>query len=112
LSREAFPKQFHSIGTSKTLFQETCIRLLGAPFGTLTILANRKHRFLVADQLDAIGIEQARIVLEREARNTAPVACVAALMACGRTGIGAARCSHRIIDRGRRRLQGGHRQRH
>ena len=81
LSREAFPKQFHSIGSSNTLFQETCIRLGGAPFGTLTILANRKHRFLIADQLDAIGIEPATIVLEREARNTAPAACIAALIA-------------------------------
>ena len=81
MSREAFPKQFHSIATSKTLFQETCLRLCGAPFGTPTILANRKHRFLIADQLDAIGIEPANIVLEREARNTAPSACIAALMA-------------------------------
>jgi len=80
LSREAFPKQFHSIAASKTLFQETCLRLCGAPFGTPMILANRKHRFLIADQLDAIGIEQANIVLEREARNTAPSACIAALM--------------------------------
>jgi mannose-1-phosphate guanylyltransferase/mannose-6-phosphate isomerase len=81
LSREAFPKQFHSIGTSKTLFQESCLRLRGAPFGTTTILANRKHRFLIADQLDEIGIESGAIVLEREARNTAPPACIAALMA-------------------------------
>lgn len=66
LSREAFPKQFHSIGTSKTLFQESCLRLRGAPFGKATILANRKHRFLIADQLDEVGIESGSIVLERE----------------------------------------------
>jgi mannose-1-phosphate guanylyltransferase/mannose-6-phosphate isomerase len=81
LSREAFPKQFHSIGTSKTLFQESCLRLRGAPFGTTTILAKRKHRFLIADQLDEVGIESGALVLEREARNTAPTACIAALMA-------------------------------
>jgi mannose-1-phosphate guanylyltransferase/mannose-6-phosphate isomerase len=81
LSREAFPKQFHSICTSKTLFQETSLRLRGGPFGTLTILANRKHRFLITDQLDAIGIKPATIVLERDARNTGPSACIAALMA-------------------------------
>jgi mannose-1-phosphate guanylyltransferase/mannose-6-phosphate isomerase len=81
LSREAFPKQFHSIGTSKTLFQESCLRLRGAPFGKTTILANRKHRFLIADQLDEVGIESGAIVLERDARNTAPTACIAALMA-------------------------------
>jgi mannose-1-phosphate guanylyltransferase/mannose-6-phosphate isomerase len=54
LSREAFPKQFHSIGTSKTLFQESCLRLRGALRSarrrSSTILANRKHRFLIADQ--------------------------------------------------------------
>src|SRR3990172_5318458 len=81
LSREAFPKQFHSIATTKTLFQETCLRFVGAPFLKPTILANRKHRFLIADQLDAIGIEAAAIGREREAKNPAPSACIAALMA-------------------------------
>jgi mannose-1-phosphate guanylyltransferase/mannose-6-phosphate isomerase len=81
LSREAFPKQFHRIGASNTLFQECCLRLRGAPFGETTILANRKHRFLIAEQLEAIGVESAAIVLEREARNTAPAAGITALMA-------------------------------
>lgn len=80
LSREEFPKQFHTIASSMTLFQETCIRLRGAP-GKPTILANWKHRFLIADQLDTIGIARVTIVLEREARNTAPAACIAALLA-------------------------------
>src|SRR5262245_59044031 len=80
LSREAFPKQFHRIGSPRALFQETCLRLTGEPFAAATILANRKHRFVVAEQLEEIGAE-ARIVLEREPRNTGPAACIAALMA-------------------------------
>jgi mannose-1-phosphate guanylyltransferase len=39
------------------------------------------HRFLIADQLQDTGLHTANIVLEPVSRNTAPAACVAALMA-------------------------------
>lgn len=80
LSREAFPKQFHRLTGPQSLFQKTCQRLGSDIFGEPTILSNRQHRFLIVDQLREIG-QSARIVLEPVSRNTAPAACVAALVA-------------------------------
>jgi len=81
LSREAFPKQFHRLTGAETLFQQTCRRLAGPLFSDCTVLSNRRHRFLVAEQLDELGMATAKIVLEPVGRNTAPAACTAALMA-------------------------------
>jgi mannose-1-phosphate guanylyltransferase/mannose-6-phosphate isomerase len=81
LSREAFPKQFHKIAGSETLFQQTCRRLEGEPFGKPFILASQKHRFLIEEQLEEVGLDAQGIVLERAGRNTAPAACIAALIA-------------------------------
>ncbi len=81
VSREAFPKQFHKIVGLETLFQQTCRRLSGDLFGSLSVLSNQKHRFLIADQLQGISAQAAKIVLEPVSRNTAPAACIAALMA-------------------------------
>ena len=81
LSREAYPKQFHRLTGPETLFQAACRRLSGPLFGELRTLANHRHRFLIAEQLDEIGIAVADIVLEPESRNTGPSACIAALIA-------------------------------
>jgi mannose-1-phosphate guanylyltransferase / mannose-6-phosphate isomerase len=81
LSREAYPKQFHKIAGTETLFQQTCRRLTGNLFGGLSVLSNQKHRFLVADQLQETATQAAKIVLEPASRNTAPAACIAAMMA-------------------------------
>jgi mannose-1-phosphate guanylyltransferase / mannose-6-phosphate isomerase len=81
LSREAYPKQFHRLTGPETLFQQTCRRLSGSLFGELCILSNYRHRFLVAEQLDEIGVSSGTILLEPVGRNTAPAACVAALIA-------------------------------
>jgi mannose-1-phosphate guanylyltransferase/mannose-6-phosphate isomerase len=81
LSREAYPKQFHRLTGPETLFQQTCHRLSGPFFGDLFVLSNYRHRFLVADQLEEIGAPAKNIVLEPVSRNTAPAACIAALIA-------------------------------
>jgi len=57
-----------------------CILCGGAGIA-LTVLANHRHRFLVAEQLEEIGAPAKTIVLEPSGRNTAPAACVAALIA-------------------------------
>ena len=75
------PQAVSSAYRPETLFQQTCRRLSGAPFGALTVLANHRHRFLVAEQLEEIGAPAKTIVLEPSGRNTAPAACVAALIA-------------------------------
>ena len=81
LSREAFPKQFHRLVGPETLFQQTCRRLTGDLFGDLTVLSNHRHRFLIIEQLDEMGVQVPRIALEPVGRNTAPAACIAALLA-------------------------------
>jgi len=81
LSREAFPKQFHRIAGDETLFQQACRRLTAGVAGKPIVLSGHKHRFLAAEQLEAIGMGGAAIVLEPVARSTAPSACVAALIA-------------------------------
>jgi len=81
VSREAFPKQFHNLIGSETLLQQTCRRLEGNLFGRLSILANHRQRFLIDEQLDAIGLDPQDIVLEPVGRNTAPASCIAALVA-------------------------------
>jgi mannose-1-phosphate guanylyltransferase/mannose-6-phosphate isomerase len=80
LSREAFPKQFQRLTGPESLFQQTCRRLTGDLFASLTVLSNRQHRFIIGEQLQEIGAS-ADIVLEPEARNTGPAACIAALIA-------------------------------
>jgi len=81
VSREAFPKQFHKLVGSESLFQQTCRRLSGAAFGDACIIASHHHRFLIAEQLEEIGLTQTSVVLEPLGRNTAAAACIAALIA-------------------------------
>ncbi|HSF24851.1 MAG TPA: mannose-1-phosphate guanylyltransferase/mannose-6-phosphate isomerase [Blastocatellia bacterium] len=81
LSREAYPKQFHRLTGSESLFQLTCRRLSGPLFGELSVLSNHRYRFILAEQLEEIGAGPASLVLEPAGRNTAPAACIAALMA-------------------------------
>jgi mannose-1-phosphate guanylyltransferase/mannose-6-phosphate isomerase len=81
LSREAYPKQFHRLTGPESLFQLTCRRLSGPLFGELSILSNYRHRFLIAEQLEEIGATASSLILEPVGRNTAPAACIAALIA-------------------------------
>lgn len=55
LSREAFPKQFHKVAGSETLFQQTWRRFVSDLFEPPCILSNYKLRFLVAEQLSELG---------------------------------------------------------
>lgn len=50
-------------------------------YGAPIIVANEDHRFIIADQLDEIGLVPQAIVLEPTARNTAPAIALAALAA-------------------------------
>lgn len=81
LSRELYPKQMHALAGERTLLQQTVLRaadrnLFAAPI----LIANDEHRFVVAEQLRQIGVEDAHIVLEPTGRNTGPAAAVAALL--------------------------------
>ena len=80
LSRAHYPKQFLPLVSERSLFQETALRFAGQPaFAPPLVIANEDHRFIVAEQLQAVGIDPQAIVLEPAGRNTAPAAAVAAL---------------------------------
>lgn len=82
LSRDLYPKQLLALTGEKTLLQQTVLRLAGVKGITPPlILCNELHRFLVAEQLRQIKIDDAQILLEPVGRNTAPAATLAALHA-------------------------------
>jgi mannose-1-phosphate guanylyltransferase/mannose-6-phosphate isomerase len=86
LSREQHPKQLLAFnGDSLSLLQHTARRLDGlavnpAPAAPI-VLCNEEHRFMVAEQLRAIGVEPAAIILEPTGKGTAPALTLAALHA-------------------------------
>jgi mannose-1-phosphate guanylyltransferase/mannose-1-phosphate guanylyltransferase/mannose-6-phosphate isomerase len=81
LSRSAYPKQLMPLLSELSLLQET-VRRVAAPdrFAAPLLICNDEHRFMVAEQLRAIGLPASRIVLEPVGRNTAPAAAAAALL--------------------------------
>jgi mannose-1-phosphate guanylyltransferase/mannose-6-phosphate isomerase len=79
LSRKAMPKQLLPLLGTKTMIQETLARAIGPEFGAPIVISGHDHRFLIAEQLRAVGIDDARIILEPTGRNTAPAAAIAAL---------------------------------
>jgi len=82
LSREYFPKPCHVLTDSPfTLLQETIKRIDFLETKAPIVVCNESHRFLIAQQLQEIGVTGASIVLEPKGRNTAPAIALAALEA-------------------------------
>ena len=83
LSKSDYPKQFVCLhGVKTSLFQDCVNRVKGrAGFAVPIILTNHEHRFIVAEQLRQIGVENASIIIEPVARNTAAAITIAALHA-------------------------------
>ena len=80
MSRAHYPKQLLALSGSLTMLQATARRVSAAThYAPPLIFANNDHRFIVAEQLQAAGIEPRAIVLEPVGRNTAPAAAIAAL---------------------------------
>ena len=81
ISREAFPKQFHKlVGSLRRLFQQTCRRLSG-DFSAIRALSQIiAIAFLSPSNSKRLG-HAAHYLLEPVGRNTAPAACIAALIA-------------------------------
>ena len=82
LSRKNLPKQFLALTGDRTLFQQTVARTravdgVAAPI----VVCSEEHRFLVAEQLRALNVAGASILLEPMPRNTAPAIAVAAWQA-------------------------------
>ena len=80
VSRESFPKQLWPLVSARTLLQETAQRARGDGFAPPIVVCNQEHRFLIAEQFRAVGIEDARILLEPVGRNSAPAIAAAALL--------------------------------
>jgi mannose-1-phosphate guanylyltransferase/mannose-1-phosphate guanylyltransferase/mannose-6-phosphate isomerase len=85
LSRKSYPKQFVSLIGDETLFQASARRLSsatdGLKFAAPMVLTNSDFRFIVTEQLQAVGIDPGAILIEPEGRNTAPAVLAAALRA-------------------------------
>lgn len=81
LSRQHYPKQLLKLFGNETMLQQTLLRLNGLPLGAPIIVCNEEHRFMVAEQLQEIGVKDALIMLEPIARNTAPAIALAAIQA-------------------------------
>jgi mannose-1-phosphate guanylyltransferase/mannose-6-phosphate isomerase len=82
LSREMYPKQLLSLTGKQTMLQDTALRL-AAIAGAIPpiVVCNEAHRFTVAEQIHAQGIQPSAILLEPSGRNTAPAVALAALRA-------------------------------
>ena len=78
LSRTDYPKQFLSLGGESSLLQQTVARFENADVAAPVIVCSEKHRFLTAEQLQAMDVQNATIMLEPCARNTAPAIAIAA----------------------------------
>ncbi|WP_170386603.1 mannose-1-phosphate guanylyltransferase/mannose-6-phosphate isomerase [Ruegeria atlantica] len=83
LSRKSYPKQFVPLVGEETLFQASARRLSGGSdgldFASPVVLTNSDFRFIVVEQLQAVGTDPGAILIEPEGRNTAPAILAAAL---------------------------------
>ncbi len=84
-SREFYPKPMLPMFGEHTLLQDTATRLDGVDsIQPPLFVCNEEHRFLVAEQVRALGKEAEAIMLEPEGRNTAPALTLAALHLAGK----------------------------
>ena len=80
LSREMFPKQMLALTSELTLIQETARRTAQANrFAAPVVICNADHRFLIQNQLGAIGQPPQALLIEPIARNTAAALATIAL---------------------------------
>src|SRR6187551_3249226 len=81
-SREAHPKQFLPLVGTNSLLQATWLRAAAVPDAAAPlVVGNEEHRFLIAEQVRAVGAAPGPILLEPVGRNTAPAIAAAALVA-------------------------------
>lgn len=80
LSRQLNPKQFISLADDTlSMLQQTVQRLAPLQVAQPLLICNEQHRFLAAEQLRQLGLNEAKIILEPVGRNTAPAIALAAL---------------------------------
>ncbi len=79
LSRKSFPKQFAPLTGSESLFQLSARRLAGPGLAAPMIVTGSDFRFIVTEQMSAIGITPSAVLIEPSGRNTGPAVLAAAL---------------------------------
>jgi mannose-1-phosphate guanylyltransferase/mannose-6-phosphate isomerase len=81
LSHWAMPKQFHALGSERTMLQDTVLRVKDSEpltFAPPVIICAEDHLATINVQLAAVDRSAAKIVLEPFGRNTAAAAYIAA----------------------------------
>lgn len=78
LSRTAYPKQFLKLLGDETMLQQTCLRAKAFTEVPPVVICNEDHRFIASEQLRLIGEVSPQLILEPEAKNTAPAIALAA----------------------------------
>lgn len=79
LSRTSYPKQFLKFGKEKSLLAQTVLRFLSIiQVSDLVIVTNQEYLHHVKAELADCGAQEAHIILEPAARNTAPAIALAA----------------------------------
>jgi mannose-1-phosphate guanylyltransferase / mannose-6-phosphate isomerase len=85
LSRDAKPKQFINFGGSSSLFQQTLLRCRASIFDQKPIVVSGElHRFLIAQDLSAVGVK-ADVILEPLRRDSCAAIAVGCLRALERS---------------------------
>ncbi len=79
-SRKAYPKQFAPLLGSESLYAATLRRFSDRRFTAPLIVTGDAFRFLASEQSEAVGLSDARIVIEPEGRDTAAAVLSAALL--------------------------------
>lgn len=79
LSRKSYPKQFVPLTGETSLFAASASRLAGPEFAPPVVVTGSDFRFIVTEQLLAAGIDPGAILIEPDARNTAPAVLAATL---------------------------------
>jgi mannose-1-phosphate guanylyltransferase len=84
LSRGGTPKQFLSLVSNNSMFQDTVLRLARTKDKCIldpVIICNKEYKNIVVDQLSEINAKHNGIILEPSAKNTAPASTIAAMHA-------------------------------
>lgn len=79
LSRKGYPKQFTQLVGDRSLFAASAVRLAGNGFASPIVVTGSDFRFVVTEQLLSQGIDPAAVLIEPDARNTAPAVLAAAI---------------------------------
>lgn len=77
-SRKSMPKQFAKLTGNLSLLQGTVRRIEDISCASPLLVTANDYRFVVDEQMQEIGIEGHRIVIEPKPRNTGPAVCAAA----------------------------------